>query len=464
MDLSVDHSTKLGLNYHGGADDSHLGSDGTSLVYGGLNPLNVDPPSRRPTTCKGSRSACAARTSADDEPPRDGYLDSGVRRGLERAGDERRCQRAGDAAHHRDRQRCGRDQRRREHPSADQRRRRLGLGARRARRVAPPGALGLAAARLRRRLLRAAPGRRHQDQGRAAHQRLRRGSARAHRRDLRARRRLGRPRSGVDHQAQRADDRRRARSADGRHRRLDARRGHPERPQGTHPRATSRCSGFSFAAPRKARERRTSCSSSRRTSSAIRTIFAPSSSARCRSGRSSSIATSSSATSSATSRRAITRAATVWSRTSASRIRHRRSPAPRRRDEAAADSHARSAAADRASARSRSRSSPPGAPPRQLRPAPSPAAAPASRRPAAPARPPPPPRLAGRSPRLRRPPPPAPQGRSGPGAPATRDRSARPRPSVRARPASTGAGAPEASWKAISAKSWFGGASSPKNA
>jgi general secretion pathway protein D len=38
MDLSVDHSTKLGLNYHAG-DNPALLSDRQSLVYGGLNPM-----------------------------------------------------------------------------------------------------------------------------------------------------------------------------------------------------------------------------------------------------------------------------------------------------------------------------------------------------------------------------------------------------------------------------------------
>jgi general secretion pathway protein D len=39
MDLSVDHTNKLGLNYHGGAAPD-LGGDSNSLLYGGLNPLN----------------------------------------------------------------------------------------------------------------------------------------------------------------------------------------------------------------------------------------------------------------------------------------------------------------------------------------------------------------------------------------------------------------------------------------
>ena len=40
MDLSVDHSTKLGINYHAGANPSLL-TDQQSLVYGGLNPLST---------------------------------------------------------------------------------------------------------------------------------------------------------------------------------------------------------------------------------------------------------------------------------------------------------------------------------------------------------------------------------------------------------------------------------------
>jgi general secretion pathway protein D len=39
MDLSVDHATKLGLNYHAGAAPD-VGGGGNSLVYGGLNPVN----------------------------------------------------------------------------------------------------------------------------------------------------------------------------------------------------------------------------------------------------------------------------------------------------------------------------------------------------------------------------------------------------------------------------------------
>jgi general secretion pathway protein D len=40
MDLSVDHSTKLGFNYHAGANPALLGQQ-QSLVYGGLNPLST---------------------------------------------------------------------------------------------------------------------------------------------------------------------------------------------------------------------------------------------------------------------------------------------------------------------------------------------------------------------------------------------------------------------------------------
>jgi general secretion pathway protein D len=40
MDLSVDHSTKLGLNYHGGDNPNLLGASQPSLVFGGFNPIN----------------------------------------------------------------------------------------------------------------------------------------------------------------------------------------------------------------------------------------------------------------------------------------------------------------------------------------------------------------------------------------------------------------------------------------
>jgi general secretion pathway protein D len=40
MDLSVDHSTKLGLNYHGGDNPNLLGATQPSLVFGGFNPIN----------------------------------------------------------------------------------------------------------------------------------------------------------------------------------------------------------------------------------------------------------------------------------------------------------------------------------------------------------------------------------------------------------------------------------------
>ena len=39
MDISVEHTNKLGLNYHAGANPD-LGGDNKSLVYGGLNPFN----------------------------------------------------------------------------------------------------------------------------------------------------------------------------------------------------------------------------------------------------------------------------------------------------------------------------------------------------------------------------------------------------------------------------------------
>jgi general secretion pathway protein D len=40
MDLSVDHQTKLGINYHGGAREPVIGNE-PSLIYGGLNPFST---------------------------------------------------------------------------------------------------------------------------------------------------------------------------------------------------------------------------------------------------------------------------------------------------------------------------------------------------------------------------------------------------------------------------------------
>jgi general secretion pathway protein D len=40
MDLSVDHSTQLGLNYHGGDNPNLFGAAQSSLLFGGFNPIN----------------------------------------------------------------------------------------------------------------------------------------------------------------------------------------------------------------------------------------------------------------------------------------------------------------------------------------------------------------------------------------------------------------------------------------
>ncbi len=77
--------------------------------------------------------------------------------------------------------------------------------------------------------------------------------------------------------------------------------------------------GLSSRAPRRPSRRPTCSSCSRPTSSAIRTICAPSSSARCKSGKSSSIVTSSSTTPRSGNLRTISAAPTASWRTSARR-------------------------------------------------------------------------------------------------------------------------------------------------
>jgi general secretion pathway protein D len=52
MDVSVDHSARLGLSYHGGGTPDLIGDD-PSLVYGGLNPLNSILPPTDPNALQG---------------------------------------------------------------------------------------------------------------------------------------------------------------------------------------------------------------------------------------------------------------------------------------------------------------------------------------------------------------------------------------------------------------------------
>ena len=161
-----------------------------ALVYGGLNPLEDD----RPPEPDGlALSAFALGVRGPGIPGTENLLGTGISIPafgvlINALAQHRRHRRPLDAAHPRDRQHPGRDQRRPEHPAADERRRRLGslagaggAAARRARSAAL-GALGFGGGSAPRRARTSAPRSRS-----PAPQRLGRGAPRAHRGDQRRR-------------------------------------------------------------------------------------------------------------------------------------------------------------------------------------------------------------------------------------------------------------------------------------
>ena len=252
----------------------------------------------------------------------------------QRAREHQRHRHPLDAAHPRDRQHPGRDQRRPEHPAADERRRLRRLpglagGAAGAAGAGPLGALGgfggFGGTAPRQDVgtkIKITPHLNDSDEVRLElSEEISDAPGAA---DRLARRR-------PDHQAHRADAARRQGSADGRHRRPRCETASRAPTTKIPMLGDIPVLGALFRSTQHDDARsRTSSSCSRRTSSASRPICAPSSSARCRSGRSSSIATSSSPTRTSTSRPRTTRARTACSRTSGSRSCERRREAAAR--------------------------------------------------------------------------------------------------------------------------------------
>ena len=190
MDLSVEHSTKLGVSFHGGAR-ADLGGQPNEPRSSAASTRSTRSAVARPTrqACRASRSACAVPASAGSQ----NLLGTGHHHPRVRRRSSTRSRPAATPT-------CS-PRRTSSRPTTSPPR----STSARTSRCRPTSAVGLAnlgalagaagaparsarsaasAARRLRRILGAAPGRRHQDQGHPAHQRLERGAPRAHRGDL----------------------------------------------------------------------------------------------------------------------------------------------------------------------------------------------------------------------------------------------------------------------------------------